>query len=76
MRREGTLGEHTERWQQRMAAQIASQLPEDPREALAVLSMARKVVIYLDGGGTTIAADALAEARTSRRPFCRTLPQD
>lgn len=76
MRREGTLAEHTDRWQQRMAAQIASQLPEDPREALAVLSMAREVVIYLDGGGRTIPLDAVTEARTIRRPFCQTRPQD
>lgn len=38
------MPKHTEAWVKRMAAQIASQLPEDQEEALVVLELAKEIV--------------------------------
>lgn len=42
----------------RLAAQIAAQLPEDLHEALRVLSMAREVILCLEGGAARQQGDA------------------
>ena len=42
----------------RLAAQIAAQLPDDVQEALSVLSMAREVVLCLEGGAVRQQAEA------------------
>ena len=40
----------TDGFSKRLAAQIASQLPEDNQEALRVLSLAREIIVCLGGG--------------------------
>jgi hypothetical protein len=46
----------TRQYLKRMAAHIAAELPEDDDEALAVLDLARQVVLILSGRGAAPAS--------------------
>lgn len=50
---------HSSEWVKRQAALIASQLPEDRAEALAVLCLAREIVVNLGCVWPTETCDAL-----------------
>lgn len=46
-----------EAWRSRIALQIASQLPDDPTDALRVLEIAAGLVHYLNRGQATVVAE-------------------
>lgn len=53
-------------WRRRQAVQIAAQLPDDPKDALAVLALARELV---EGFLTPPAAFVADQGRVSVLPF-------
>ena len=52
-------GGHSDGWKNRMAAQVASTLPDDDAEALEVLELAKQIVML--GSGEEHRADASPE---------------